>query len=101
MNSKATKLVINGVTQDGKKFRPSDWAQRLTTAVATCGPGRRIIFHPKVRMATIEGINCVVIDTALEDEDPMLFEFLVKFGEENNLSLTRTDEYPPVKAASA
>ncbi len=88
MGSNTAKLIINGVTKSGEKFRPSDWAQRLTTAVATCGPGRRIKFHPKVNMATLEGINCVVIDADLEDEDPMLFRFLVNFGEENNLELT-------------
>lgn len=101
MNSNIAKLIINGVTQDGKKFRPSDWAQRLTTAVASYGPGRRIIFHPKVKMAMLEGINCVVVNADLEDEDPMLFRFLVKFGEENNLKLTHTDVFPPNKVVNA
>ena len=100
MNSKTAKLIIYGVTKEGRKFRPSDWAQRLTTAVATHGPGRRIIFHPKVRMATLEGINCVVIETDLEETDPMLYRFLVAFGEENNLELTHTDVFPPVKTAT-
>ncbi len=95
MNSNTTKLIINGVTKGGEKFRPSDWAQRLTTAVATCGRDRRIKFHPKVNMATLEGINCVVINADLEDEDPGLFRFLVKFGEENNLVLTNSSDFPP------
>lgn len=100
MNSKSNKLIINGVTENGKKFRPSDWAQRLTGAVATYGPGRRVKFHPNVRMATIDGINCVVIDTSMEEKDPMLYEFLINFGRENGLKLTYSDEFPPAKAAN-
>ena len=100
MNSKSSKLIINGVTENGKKFRPSDWAQRLTGAVATYGPNRRVKFHPSVRMATWEGINCVVIETAMEQEDPMLFEFLINFGRENNLKLTYANEFPPAQAAN-
>jgi len=88
MNPGTAKLIINGVTKAGQKFRPSDWAQRLTTAVATIGAGRRIMFHPKVNMAMIEGINCVIIEADLEAEDPMLFAFLVNFATENNLKLT-------------
>lgn len=94
MNSNTKKLIINGMTKGGEKFRPSDWAQRLTTAVATCGPNRRIKFHPKVNMAMLEGINCVVIDVDLKDEDPGLFRFLVKFAEENNLELTNSSDFP-------
>ncbi|HAZ60816.1 MAG TPA: hypothetical protein DCY89_04490, partial [Gammaproteobacteria bacterium] len=25
----ATEIVLRGVTRDGRKFRPSDWAERL------------------------------------------------------------------------
>ncbi len=52
-------------------------------------------------MATLEGINCVVIETDLEETDPMLYQFLVSFGEENNLELIHTDVFPPVKTATA
>ncbi|MGE0082712.1 MAG: DUF3579 domain-containing protein, partial [Thiohalomonadaceae bacterium] len=54
------EIVIKGITRQGRTFRPSDWAQRLATAVATLGPDRRIIFHPKVHVATRQGLNCVV-----------------------------------------
>ena len=82
-----TKIIIKGVTREGRRFRPSDWAQRLTTAVATTGPDRRIRFHPRVHMATVEGVNSVVVETELEGEDPMLFEFLLGFARDNNLEI--------------
>lgn len=88
MSDKAGKILIKGVTRDGRKFRPSDWAQRLTTAVARPAPGRRVRFHPKVTMTTLDGIHCVVVDKSLEDEDPMLFEFLTNFARFNNLEVT-------------
>lgn len=81
------RIIIKGITTEGRKFRPSDWAQRLTTAVATPGPGRRIRFHPKVKMATIEGVNAVVIDADLAEEEPLLYEFLLGFARNNELQI--------------
>ena len=86
-----TKITIKGLTTDGKKFRPSDWAERLTASIATFGRGRRMIFHPSVHMATIDGINCVVVDGELEQSDPLLFGFLMDFSTGNNLQITRDD----------
>lgn len=94
-----SKVIIQGVTLTGNKFRPSDWAERLCGAVATYGPGRRIIFHPNVKLASYEGVKCVVIDATLEDDDEMLFEFLTDFATENNLQILRLDNFPPDEAA--
>jgi hypothetical protein len=91
MTTTPGKIIIKGLTKDGKKFRPSDWAERLTSAVATYGRGRRVVFHPKVRMATIDGVSCVLLDADLEQTDPMLFGFLMNFGEGNNLQIVRSN----------
>ena len=88
------RLILKGITHEGGKFRPSDWAERLCGAVATYGPGRRIIFHPNVNLASIDGIKCVVIDASLEEGDEMLFDFLTDFADENKLQILHTDEYP-------
>jgi len=88
-------VIIQGITKDGGKFRPSDWAERLSGSVATYGPGRRIIFHPKVKLASMTGIKCVVIDASLEQDDEMLFEFLLDFASENNLQVMHSDTFPP------
>ncbi|MEW5756661.1 MAG: DUF3579 domain-containing protein [Pseudomonadota bacterium] len=84
-NAKVSKIIIKGVTTDGRRFRPSDWAQRLTTAISTIGPDRRVHFHPKVNMVTIDGVNCVVIDASLEEDEPTVFKFLLNFAKSNNL----------------
>jgi len=88
------KVIIQGITQQGGTFRPSDWAERLCGAVASYGPGRRIIFHPNVKLASMEGIKCVVIDASLEDEDEMLFDFLTDFADENSLQILRSETFP-------
>lgn len=87
------KVIIRGLTLDGGKFRPSDWAERLCGAVASYGPGRRIIFHPSVRLATLEGVKCVVIDADLEQKDEMLFDFLLDFAKDNHLQIDHSDNF--------
>ncbi|MBL1322039.1 MAG: DUF3579 domain-containing protein [Methylophaga sp.] len=91
------KVIILGLTKEGGKFRPSDWAERLCGAVASYGPGRRIIFHPNVKLASHQGVKCVVIDSSLEDDNEMLFEFLIDFADENNLQVLRTDTFPIIE----
>lgn len=88
------KVIILGLTKEGGKFRPSDWAERLCGAVASYGPGRRIIFHPNVKLASHQGVKCVVIDASLEEDDEMLFEFLTDFADENNLQILRSAVFP-------
>lgn len=79
------KIIICGKTQDGRKFRPSDWAERLSGSVAKHGPGRRIIYHPLVRIIVRDGIKCVSIDPKLQQESPQIFQFLISFAHENHL----------------
>ena len=88
------KVIIQGITESGGKFRPSDWAERLCGSVASYGPGRRIIFHPNVKLASIGGVKCVVIDASLEEDDEMLFDFLTDFANENKLKILKTDTFP-------
>ena len=81
------QIIIKGVTKDGRRFRPSDWAQRLTTAVGSTSVSRRIEFHPGVKMAMINGVNCVVVDKWVEEKDPRIFDFVMNFAKSNNLEM--------------
>lgn len=42
-------------------------------------------------MALIDGVSCVVVDPSLEGEEPQLYDFLIKFGEHNNLQIDRLE----------
>ena len=80
------KIYIRGMTADGRKFRPSNWAERLYYAVATYGPNRTVTFNPLVTLKVEpDRVNCVVVDIKLQDEEPMLFDFLIGFARDNNL----------------
>ena len=81
------KIIIKGITESGGKFRPSDWAQRLATAAGSSDRMGRIQYHPKVAVVIHDGINCVVIDKSLEDEEPMLYSFLTDFAISNKLQI--------------
>jgi len=86
------RLFIRGITTDGRKFRPSNWTERLYYAVASYGPNRRITFSPHVIMQVAsDGINCVVVDIKLQEENPMLFDFLVGFAKDNKLVMQDQD----------
>lgn len=78
-------IIIYGETQEGRKFRPSDWAERLLGSVSSYGPGRRMLKQPFVRIINLEGIKCVRIDPGLFQEDPVKYRFLMRFAHDNNL----------------
>lgn len=90
MNS--TQIVIMGKTQAGDKFRPSDWAQRLTVAIATIGPKKKVIYNPHVHTSLREGVPAVVIDPVLREKNEMLFEFLIHFAQGNKLEVLNMPE---------
>ncbi len=83
------QVIIQGITVDGKKFRPSDWAERLCGAVATYGQDRRVTYHPYVALASINGVKCVVIEKALKNDDEMLYNFLIDFAKDNSLQVIK------------
>jgi len=79
------EFVIEGVTADGRKFRPSDWAERLCGVMASFGNDNRMHYSPYVHPVTAGGVVCVVVDTRLETVEPMAFRFLLSFARDNEL----------------
>ena len=79
------EFVIQGVTLDGKPFRPSDWAQRLCGVMSAFGGDHRMQYSPYVHPVTAAGLRCVVVDVRLEEIEPMAYRFLLGFAVENEL----------------
>jgi hypothetical protein len=79
------EFVIQGVTLDGKPFRPSDWAERLCGVMAAFGGDNRMQYSPYVHPVTADGARCVVVDVRLEEIEPMAYRFLLGFARENEL----------------
>jgi hypothetical protein len=79
------EFVIQGVTLDGKPFRPSDWAERLCGVMSAFGGDHRMQYSPYVHPVIAGGIRCVVVDIRLEEIEPMAYRFLISFARDNDL----------------
>ncbi|MCU0840644.1 MAG: DUF3579 domain-containing protein [Thiobacillaceae bacterium] len=79
------EVVIRGETSAGRKFRPSDWAERLCGLFSMPGQGNRMCYSPHVFPVTREGVVCVVINKTLATDKPMEFAFLMGFARDNDL----------------
>jgi len=93
-NAPAQEFIIMGLTQDGKQFRPSDWAERLC-GVMSCfrpegtGGGRNahLQYSPYVLPTMINGVRSVVVNEALRGLDPLAYHFVLNFAKDNDLQV--------------
>lgn len=81
------KIIIEGVTREGRKFRPSDWAERMCGALSTVGHDRRLQYSPMLKPVSINGIKCMIIDPAMVKSHPDMFAYLLSFANENELNI--------------
>src|SRR5687768_15689805 len=81
------EIVIQGVTESGQAFRPSDWAERLCGMMSVFGEDRHLSYSPFLKPVMIAGLRCVVVDLKLEETDPSAFRFLMSFARDNELKL--------------
>src|SRR5437773_2028368 len=51
------EFLIQGVTLDGKPFRPSDWAERLCGVMSAFGGDHRMAYSPFVHPVTAAGVR--------------------------------------------
>lgn len=89
---KPREIFIQGVTLDGKTFRPSDWAERLAGAMACFRPdgvrsgiGAYIGYSPYCVPRVINGVKCVIVSEALREIEPMAWDFVMNFARDNHL----------------
>ena len=88
------RFKIEGITRDGKTFRPSDWAERLAGALSSFRPGGasgiggHIGYSPYCIPRVVGGVKCVIVDEALRDIELMALDFVMNFARDNNLVVT-------------
>ena len=80
MNQGHSKLVIEGIREDGSRFRPSDWIERNSATLATFGPAHRLRYARGVQPKVINGQKCLVVDNLLREEDPSAYEYVLAFA---------------------
>ncbi|NBX84199.1 MAG: DUF3579 domain-containing protein [Gammaproteobacteria bacterium] len=87
------KIVIEGVTPQGKAFRPSDWAERMSGTLASF-KNRRIHYSPLLQpTVNTEGYKCVVLDPKLKETSPQIYQSIIEFAKSNNLKICGEDEH--------
>ena len=91
---KPRELFIQGLTLEGKIFRPSDWAERLAGAMACFRPegsaggiAAFIGYSPYCVTTTLNGVKCVVVNEALRDVEIMAWDFVMNFARDNHLQV--------------
>ncbi|MDQ5914204.1 MAG: hypothetical protein QG592_311 [Pseudomonadota bacterium] len=86
-DSLSSTFIIVGLTKDGKKFRPSDWADRLCGVMSAFGAEKKIKFSPYVGPGDYSGDKAVFVDGRLEEVEPMAYRFLLNFAADNDLQV--------------
>ncbi|MEW6611949.1 MAG: DUF3579 domain-containing protein [Pseudomonadota bacterium] len=93
------KILVDGITQSGHKFRPSDWAERLSESVSQVGPDHRIRYSPYVEPVLIEGHAALKIDPYLKEVNPRAFKQLIDFIKDNKLTVLESCQVPDLQSA--
>lgn len=91
----AREFIIQGLTQDGRVFRPSDWAERLAGAMACFRPGSGgpggigafIGYSPYCMPTSVGDVKAVIVNEALRDIEPMAWDFVTNFARDNGLQM--------------
>lgn len=86
------RFIIEGFTEEGRKFRPSDWIDRIASMMASYGKSHRLVFSDLLHPELYHGQKCLIIDTELEIKNPQMFEYVMNFVKSNNLKMTRVCE---------
>lgn len=99
--NKPRQYQIQGLTLEGRTFRPSDWAERLAGAMASFRPGGGaggiaafIGYSPYCIPQVVDGVKCVIVNEALRDIEPMAWDFVMNFARDNHL---RVSEITPAE----
>jgi hypothetical protein len=79
------KIVIQGITQKGRAFRPSDWAERLCGIMCAFGGDQQLRYSPYVQPVMLDGVRCVVVEPSLAQVEPRAYRFLFDFAKDNDL----------------
>lgn len=85
MASVSHKLVIESVKEDGRRFRPSDWIERISANLGTFGKDHRLHYSKSVHPCVVNGEKCLLVDEALREENPTAYDFIMSFAESNGL----------------
>jgi len=89
MTQQVEQFIIHGLTNSGRRFRPSDWAERLAGVMSQFrpagSPGSPLSYSPYVVPVNMDGVRCVIVDTRLRELEPLAWRFVCGFAADNDL----------------
>jgi len=97
---KPREFFIQGLTREGRTFRPSDWAERLAGAMSSFRPdsgggiGAYIGYSPYCVPTLVAGVKAVIVNEALRDIEPMAWDFVMNFARDNELTVGEVGTLP-------
>ncbi len=98
---KPRHFIIQGLTVDGRMFRPSDWAERLAGAMSSFRPGGSaggigayIGYSPYCVPQVMDDVRCVMVSEALKGIEPMAWDFVMNFARDNRLTVSEVCPIP-------
>lgn len=80
-------FIILGLTKEGRKFRPSDWCDRLCGVMSAFGASKKMKYSPYVGPGDYNGEKAVFVDGRLSEVEPMAYRFLLNFAQDNDLQI--------------
>ena len=97
--AESSEVFIQGLTREGKTFRPSDWAERLAGAMSCFrpegsagGPAAFIGYSPYCVPRFVAGVKGVVVNPNLRELEPMAWDFVMNFARDNDLVVVAHSE---------
>jgi len=83
-DNKPIRIIIEGVTLEGRIFRPSDWAERVGGRLASF-KNQRMTYSPLLLPGMKDGNRCLMVDPQLSSSHPQLYEHVLEFAKVNHL----------------
>ena len=87
------EVFIQGITLDGKTFRPSDWAERLAGVMGQfrpggVQPGSHLSYSPWCIPTAINDVRCVIVHPDLREDNVLAWDFCMNFAKDNDLQMS-------------
>lgn len=89
------QLIIQGISIDNKKFRPSDWVERISASMAIFGRDKKLRYTNFVQPVTIDGLRCLIVAKDLSKDNPEAYGFIMGFAQANNLRISEDRRVAP------
>lgn len=89
------QLIIQGISVDNKRFRPSDWVERISASMAVFGRDHKLRYSNYVQPCVIDGLRCIIVAENLSISNPEAYDFIMGFAHANRLCISEDRRHQP------